>query len=92
MCGFLEVSLNSASKQATIGKPTGCPKNLHDSLYFYRIEPKEKGWVLKVMEGLGKVVGGWNGVRKFVGSLRTENQGWEMVGFAQHAWRSFHVK
>jgi len=41
--------------------------------------PREGGWW-------------WNGVRKCLGSLRTQNQGWEMVGFAQHAWRSFHVK
>jgi len=29
------------------------------------------------MEGLGKVVGGWNEVRKYLGSLRTQNQGWK---------------
>jgi len=44
------------------------------------------------MEGLGKVVGGWNEEIKFLGSLRTQNQGWEMVGFSQHAWRSFPIK
>jgi len=44
------------------------------------------------MEGLRKVVGHFNEVRKFLGSLRTKNQGWEMVGFAQHAWRRFLVK
>jgi len=41
------------------------------------------------MEGIRKVVGGWNGVRKCIVSLKTQNQGWEVFGFAQHAWRSF---
>lgn len=40
------------------------------------------------MEGLGNVVDGWNGVRKFLGALRTQNQSWEIDGFAQKSWRS----
>jgi len=41
------------------------------------------------MEGLGKVVDGWNGVRKFLGSLKIQNQSWEMDGFAQKALEKF---
>ena len=85
-------SLNSASKQGTTEKPIGCTKNLQDSLYFYRIQPREKWWVQEVMEGLGNVVSGWNWVIKFLVSLKTQNQSWEMDGFAQKAWRSFLVK
>ena len=85
-------SLNSASKLAISGKPTRCTRNLEDSLYFYRIQPREKRWLLEVMEGLGKVVDGWNGVRKCLASFSTQNQGQEMVVFAQHAWRNFYVK
>ena len=61
---FLEVFPQFGPKQATTGKPTGCTRNLQDSLNFYKIKLREKRWVLEVMEGLGKVVDGWNGVRK----------------------------
>lgn len=44
------------------------------------------------MGGLGKVFDGWNGMGKFLGSLRTQNQSREMDGFAQKAWRNFLVK
>ena len=37
------------------------------------------------MGGLGKVCDGWNGVGLFLGSLRTQNQSWEIDGFAQKA-------
>ena len=31
---------------------------------------RAKGWVFKVMEGLGKVVGGWNEARECLGPLQ----------------------
>ena len=37
------------------------------------------------MEGLGKVFDGWNGVGEGLGSLRSQQQRYEMVGFAQNA-------
>jgi len=37
------------------------------------------------MGGLGKVCDGWNGVVKFLGSLRTQNKRREIEGFAQKA-------
>ena len=58
----------------------------------YRIQPREKCEVLEVMGGLGKVCDGWNGVGKFLVSLRTQNQSREMDGFAQKTRRSFLVK
>ena len=71
---------------------TRCLENVQDPLYFYRIKSREKGWVLKVMEGLGKVVGGWNEARECLGPLENSKKIWEMVGFAQQDWRSFLVK
>jgi len=44
------------------------------------------------MKGLGNMVGGWNEARKCLGSLRTQNQGWEMVGFAQSCLEKFPCK
>ena len=42
---------------------------LQDPLETYRIQLREKGWMLKVMESLGKVVGGWNEARDCLGPL-----------------------
>ena len=40
--------------------------------------------------GLGKVVDGWNEVRKGLGSLINQHQIYGMVGFAQCAWKNFY--
>jgi len=56
------------------------------------IHLRAKCEVLEVMGGLGKVCYGWNGVGKFLGSLRTKNQSQEMDGFTQKYWISFFVK
>jgi len=63
-------SLNFASKQATTGKPIGYTKNIQDPLKTYRIQPREKGWMLKVMEILGKMFSGWNESRECLGPLQ----------------------
>ena len=73
--GFIEVFRQFGLKTGHYRKPTGCTRNLQDSLYFYKIQPGEKQEVLEVMEGLGKVVDGWNGVRKCLGSLKSQHQG-----------------
>ena len=52
---------------------------------------REKCEVLEVMGGLGKVCDGWNGVGKFLGSLRTQGQSRDMGGFAQKTWKFFYV-
>jgi len=66
-----------ASKQATTGQPTrcpnaftGCPEFLQVPLYSYMIQPREKEGILKVMEGLGKVVRGWNEAKECLGPLQ----------------------
>jgi len=71
---------------------TGCPENLQDPLYFYKIQPREKGGMWKVMEGLGKVVGRWNEARECLGPLQNSKLECEMVGVAPQAWRSILVK
>ena len=48
--------------------------------------------MLEVIGGLGKVCDGRNGVEKFLGSIRTQNQSWDMDGFAQKTWRSLLMK
>ena len=45
-------------------------ENLQDPLKTYKIQPKEKEWILKVMESLWKVVGGWNEARECLGPLQ----------------------
>lgn len=61
-------------------------------MYFYKIQSREKGGMLKVIEGLGKVIGGWNDTRQCLGPLQNSKLEFEMVGFSQQDRRSSFVK